>query len=485
MIITDNMTTAYMQLNPADGNCIVAADGTIVWSDDVFNEWFSFHGIMPGVKISQLFTGEKDIFSPGAVFEDTDRLGKKRYFALESRTIKDASGTRVSEEVRIRIITLRKVLTDISRLAAQARTPNDLFEKVLWLLRDTTNYLAFAGYISREGYIELVASKGWTEKLKSYISVQDIAPDTMSLAGRTAYHRQQIVMAMRDYALRADVKSAITKLGGEYIVVTPLVDQDRLAGVLTVINDKVLTPADSEVLQLICVQVAAALSLKLQEEQAVKMGDDAVLYANLIEHSLKDNSVLFGAAGEGKFGPEAGKALRDTAKAAEASASFLVKALNDGTDLETIPVKDAIDRAAAKAKAMAAAINKKAVFKVSGTDQLMVSPLFIFAAYEALKNSVVYSSAPTVEVEVRIARERTGAHRIEISDNGPGIPDELKSEVFRHRKTGTVSPDALGLYLVKTIANKFGGRVWAEDRVRGDYKKGASIVITLPADRQP
>jgi hypothetical protein len=469
-----------MDLIPPDGNCIVAADGTIVWSDDVFNEWFLFRGIAPGTKIGQLFPGERDIFRIGAVFEDTDRLGKKRYFTMENKPVASPGGDKVSDEIRIRKITLRKVLTEISRLSSLAKTPNELFEKVLWLLRDTTHYLAFAGYIARNDSIELVASKGWTEKLKSYISVQDIAPDTMSLAGRTAYHRQQIVMAMKDYKLRTDVKSAITKLGGEYIVVTPLVDHDRIVGVLTVINDKVLTPADSEVLQLICNQVAVALSLKLQEERAVEKEDDAILYANLIEHTMKDNSLFMRVSEKSGLAHEAEKVLKGTADAAEGALSPLLKALNNGIVPEKIPVKDAMDQAIMRARAMAITMNKKVSFKVSGLDQLQVSPLFKYAFYEVLKNSIVHSTASEVEADIRISKERTGAYHIVISDNGPGIRDEFKSEVFRPRKDNMKNPEGMGLYLVKRIANKFGGRVWVEDRVHGDHKKGASVVITMP-----
>jgi len=119
---------------------------------------------------------------------------------MECRPIPGLSGEKSGDEVRIRKITLNKVLTDIPRLATQVKSPEELFEKVLWLLRDTTHYLAFAGYVARGDRVELVASKGWTEKLKSYISVQPIAPDSPSLAGRTAYHHRQIVMAMKDYA---------------------------------------------------------------------------------------------------------------------------------------------------------------------------------------------------------------------------------------------------------------------------------------------
>jgi signal transduction histidine kinase len=38
----------------------------------------------------------------------------------------------------------------------------------------------------------------------------------------------------------------------------------------------------------------------------------------------------------------------------------------------------------------------------------------------------------------------------------------------------------LGLYLVKTLVDSFGGRIWVEDRVFGDFSKGARFVVVLP-----
>jgi len=454
-----------MDIIPADAECIIAADGTIVWSDAIFNEWFSHRGIGPGIKIHKLFPGEKELCKPGAVLEDADRLGKRRFFSLECTTTFSANGEKVSEKVRIRKITLQKVLTDISKLSTQTKTPKDLFEKVLWLMRDTTHYLAFAGYVARDGRLELTASKGWTEKLKSYISVQDIAPDSTSIAGRTAYHRHQIVMEMKDYALLPTVKSAITKLGGEYLVVTPLLDQDRLVGVLTVIHDKILTPVDFEVLQSICSQVAVVLNEKLQAEEGVERAEDAILYANLIVRSMSD---------EGRIPAES------RTPASHDAAIELLHALNYDVELKKIPLKDAIAYAVTNARERANAAHKKLNVKLSGADLAEVSPLYKYAFYEVLKNSVDHSPSPVVDVEVHAHKERSSTGRVEISDNGPGIPDEFKSEVFRRHKANMKKPSGLGLYLVKKIANKYGGRVWIEDRVHGDYKKGTTVVITFP-----
>jgi signal transduction histidine kinase len=38
----------------------------------------------------------------------------------------------------------------------------------------------------------------------------------------------------------------------------------------------------------------------------------------------------------------------------------------------------------------------------------------------------------------------------------------------------------LGLYIVKTLVESYGGRVWVEDRVAGDHTKGARFVVMLP-----
>jgi signal transduction histidine kinase len=38
-----------------------------------------------------------------------------------------------------------------------------------------------------------------------------------------------------------------------------------------------------------------------------------------------------------------------------------------------------------------------------------------------------------------------------------------------------------GLYLIKMLVDDFGGKFWIEDRVPGDYTKGAKFVVMLPA----
>ena len=72
--------------------------------------------------------------------------------------------------------------------------------------------------------------------------------------------------------------------------------------------------------------------------------------------------------------------------------------------------------------------------------------------------------------------------RIMIEDNGPGISDELKGTLFSRFKRGETraSGKGLGLYIARTLVQSFQGKLWAEDRVHGDYTSGTRFVVLLP-----
>jgi PAS domain S-box-containing protein len=100
-------------------------------------------------------------------------------------------------------------------------------------------------------------------------------------------------------------------------------------------------------------------------------------------------------------------------------------------------------------------------------------------------NAIKHSAGPAF-INIRMAPEEKDCRRycmVTIEDNGPGILEELKDQIFDRLRRGETKAkgSGLGLYLVKSLVESYGGRVWAEDRVKGDYTKGARFVVTLPA----
>jgi signal transduction histidine kinase len=74
-----------------------------------------------------------------------------------------------------------------------------------------------------------------------------------------------------------------------------------------------------------------------------------------------------------------------------------------------------------------------------------------------------------------------GYLNITISDNGPGIPDDILPRMFRTNVSTKVSRNArtgLGLHIVAAIVKKYDGSIMAANRERGT---GAVFTISVPS----
>ena len=99
-------------------------------------------------------------------------------------------------------------------------------------------------------------------------------------------------------------------------------------------------------------------------------------------------------------------------------------------------------------------------------------------------NAIKHSAGP-VEITIGLSKvENDGKKycKVTIEDNGPGITDDRKIKLLTRISGpfGRVSSKGLGLGLSKTLVDDFHGKIWVEDRVQGDYTKGARFVVLLP-----
>jgi signal transduction histidine kinase len=61
-------------------------------------------------------------------------------------------------------------------------------------------------------------------------------------------------------------------------------------------------------------------------------------------------------------------------------------------------------------------------------------------------------------------REAADSVVISVADDGPGIPPERRDSIFGKGQKGLDSDGTgIGLYLVSTLVEQFGGEVWVED----------------------
>jgi len=87
---------------------------------------------------------------------------------------------------------------------------------------------------------------------------------------------------------------------------------------------------------------------------------------------------------------------------------------------------------------------------------------------------------PNVEIAI-VVEEQDGGVLVTVADTGPGIPDEVKRVLFQRfeRGLGQGKGEGLGLYIVRSLVERYGGRVRVEDRVPGHPEEGAAFRFTL------
>ncbi len=102
-----------------------------------------------------------------------------------------------------------------------------------------------------------------------------------------------------------------------------------------------------------------------------------------------------------------------------------------------------------------------------------------------LINAVKFNENPTVEIIVKISKEQRESInylKMEFLDNGIGIDDIRKNKIFIRAYSEGISARGmgLGLSLVKKIIENYNGKIWVEDRVKGDHSKGSNFILLIP-----
>lgn len=79
-------------------------------------------------------------------------------------------------------------------------------------------------------------------------------------------------------------------------------------------------------------------------------------------------------------------------------------------------------------------------------------------------------------IDVRLEQDPQGTLRLQVADNGCGLPPKLGSRIFEPFTTSKDTGLGLGLSICKRIAEAHGGTITGTNRVEG----GAVFVVSLP-----
>lgn len=96
-------------------------------------------------------------------------------------------------------------------------------------------------------------------------------------------------------------------------------------------------------------------------------------------------------------------------------------------------------------------------FTVKGNSRILADEM-IFSVFENLiRNAIIHGNADRLEIEIKKNRQNS---TITITDNGLGIPDEIKEKIFEDGfKYGSKGNTGLGLSIIRSAMERYKGEV--------------------------
>jgi two-component system sensor histidine kinase FlrB len=104
------------------------------------------------------------------------------------------------------------------------------------------------------------------------------------------------------------------------------------------------------------------------------------------------------------------------------------------------------------------------------------APSLVSAVLNLATNALQAATAP-LNLELLARRAATGRAQIVVSDNGPGVPAQIRQRIFEPFFTTRARGNGIGLSIVKSVVEAHGGSVCLADAACG-----ATFIIELPAE---
>jgi two-component system sensor histidine kinase SenX3 len=157
-----------------------------------------------------------------------------------------------------------------------------------------------------------------------------------------------------------------------------------------------------------------------------------------------------------------------------------------GPNLSRVDLGAVVDECVERARALYNLPTEALVYRTSAPIMVLADLDEVRAAVSNLVDNAVKYSGSDVRVTVETGVVDKKYASVRVCDQGQGIPKIQLKEVFKrfHRVPGPVSTrvpgTGLGLYIVRSVAKRHGGRAWAESDGVGH---GSTFVLQLPIAR--
>lgn len=120
---------------------------------------------------------------------------------------------------------------------------------------------------------------------------------------------------------------------------------------------------------------------------------------------------------------------------------------------------------------------------VNEKESVMADELIKDAIENVLLNAVKHNDKENIAITVQISREKADSAsyvKLEFIDNGPGIDDDKKTDIFEKKTRESLKGLGIGLSIVKNIIERYDGKIFVKNREKNNHKKGCNFVMLIP-----
>jgi PAS domain S-box-containing protein len=237
--------------------------------------------------------------------------------------------------------------------------------------------------------------------------------------------------------------------------------------------------------------------LKAVEEELAEEKRKSDMFSDLMSHDIKNmNQVAIGflelaiekMKKEGKLEGDDISLLLKTMDSLQRSAKLtsdvkLIKSLKTGEQkselLDLGEMLSEVVKEHSHVPGRDISINYQTVKGYTVKANILLKEIFVNLVDNAIKHSI---GPLTINIDIsEIKLEGSHYYKVIIEDDGPGISDIRKRQLFQRFKSYESNTFGYGLYLVRTLTEDFLGKVLVENRVPEDYMKGSKFIVLLPA----
>lgn len=380
------------------------------------------------------------------------------------------------------------IINETIRMVNSSLDLNEMLGKVISTILTSLKFDAGWIYLKNTGgnYAQLVASQGVPGSFfidQKTVIMRDHPYNIIFYAGvpRFVENNPDSQPGMSDCKI-LEAADAIAYAG------VPLMADTVVLGVLYLARRTVgkISRSERQILQSIGKEIGGTIFRGMLQQHVEDSYDRVIRYLDFLSHDISEANHVIGEQAQAIRQILDGPAVRFV-DVQVTQVHIIRELIENVTLLRRLPVKETpgpidLDSVVAQLKEKFPSVRIE--YEESGVT--VVADEFIGDIFTNLVGNSVKFGGPGVEVRIQ-AEEQGGEVDITVADTGPGLSEERKAQLFSSPQYPRKSPcgKGMGMYVIRRLVDRYGGRVNAEDRVPGTPAEGVCIRITLPAFTGP